>query len=138
MARNEERLLTFWMNVRAERNGSQQPERHSRNTPNQTVPTQNATRRAAHTCQQSEPALSKTAANARFPMRTAQQWTRCVICWTPNNRKQRFSATVWLFLSSRSIDRLLKCEVAVHNWGLVIWRNTNHTSLLARPFGLNV
>ena len=44
-------------------------------------------------------------------MRSAQQWTTCLICWTPNNRKQPFSATVWLVLSCRSIDRFQKCGV---------------------------
>ena len=66
-----------------------------------------------------------------IPMRSAQQWTRCLICCTPNNPNQSFSATVWLFVSRRVIDRSQKCGVAVHNWVLVKWRSAKHTSLPA-------
>ena len=91
----------------------------------------------AHDKTPSQPFPNK-AVSARFPTRSAQQWTRCLIGCSPNNRKQPFSATVWLLLSCRSIDVSQKCGIAVHNWLLVNWRNTNHTSLLARPFVLKV
>ena len=73
-----------------------------------------------------------------IPMRSAQQWTSCLICWTSNNRKQPFSATAWLLLSCRPIDGSQKCGVAVHSWVLVKWRSKIHTSLLARRFVLEI
>ena len=62
--------------------------------------------------------LPNKTANPRIPHASnAWQWTRRLICWTPNNRTQPFAATVWVLLSCRLIDG---CSETVgsrsHNW----------------------
>ena len=128
------------MNLRAERNGSRKTERQSRKTPNQTV-----VNSKCHT--QCSTDMTRIRAS---PSQRDREGTKFPLCSRPavdkmfhllglqTTRRQPFSATVWASLPCRSIDRFQRCGVAVHNWVLVKWTNTNHTSLVARPFVLKV
>ena len=126
-------------NMRVEKNGSGKTERQSRNTPSQTVDnskchTQSSTHMARVRASPFQKNRERMISHAQRP--AVDKMSHLLDSKQP--KAAVLSVTVWLLLSCRSIDRFQECGVAVHNWVLVKWRNTNHTSLLARPFVLKV